>query len=118
MFTLKLSKLSIKRKRSIDDVECKKDLLIDVYLQAVREIFSSTFSEKPHVRDLSREAAKEISLAGSWTSAKYQTTSVTCTYRSGQPARQIEKAESPSAIRAMLHLDTSKIKAVEIYMYT
>ena len=102
----------------IDDIKNKKDLLINVYLRAVQEIFSSTFSEKPHVRDLSREAAKEISLAGSWISAKYQTASVTRAYRSGQPARQIEKAESPSAIRAMLDLDTSKIKAEEIYMYT
>ena len=66
----------------------------------------------------SREAAKEISLAESWISAKYQTASVTRAYRSGQLARQIEKAESPSAIRAMLDLDTIKIKAEEIYMYT
>ena len=52
MFTSKFGKLSLERKRSADNVESKKDLLIDVYLRADREIFSSTFSEKPHVRDL------------------------------------------------------------------
>ena len=57
-------------------------------------------------------------MEGSWILAKYQTASVTCTYRSGQPARQIEKAESPSAIRAMLDLDTSKIKSSgDIHVY-
>ena len=52
MFTSKFDKLSLERKKSADDIESKKDLLIDVYLRASSEIFSSTFSEKPHVRDL------------------------------------------------------------------
>ena len=32
VFTPKFGKLSLQRKRSADDVGCKKDLLIDVYL--------------------------------------------------------------------------------------
>ena len=52
VFTPKFGKLSLERKRSADDVESKKDLLIGLYLRADREIFSSTFFKKPHVRDL------------------------------------------------------------------
>ena len=35
-----------------------------------------------------------------------------------QSARQMEKDESPSAIRAMFDVDASKIKVKGIYMYT
>ena len=52
VFTPRFGKLSLERKRSADNVESKKDLLIDVYLRAGQKIFSSTFLEKPHVRDL------------------------------------------------------------------
>ena len=52
VFKPKFGKLSLERKRSADDVESKKDLLINVYLRGDRKIFSGIFLEKPRVRDL------------------------------------------------------------------
>ena len=43
MFTPKFGKLSLQRRRSADNVECKKDLLIDVYLRSGRGIFFKIF---------------------------------------------------------------------------
>ena len=45
VFTPKFGKLSLERKRSADDVESKKNLLIKVYLRAGRGIFFKIFGD-------------------------------------------------------------------------